>query len=452
MRVLIVVHGFPPLAQGGSEIYAEAHALALRRYFGDEVGVLTREHDPARPEYGVREEEHEGLRIIRINNTFRNARSFEETYCNKTIDDLAASVIDRFQPDVAHIHHLTCLSTGIVQQLATRGIPRYLTLHDYWLICHRGQFLGVDYSLCENADCAVTEMCAQCLDPAVPAAVGSAGRFVRAIARRVPAQAALLRRGGVSIARAFAGAGIHSHAERRTAHMRDVCANITHFIAPSSFMRDRFVAFGVPKNRISLTVFGFDQAPFGWTRRARGEDRVRAGFLGSLMISKAPHVLLEATKTLSPGALSVTLYGVHAAYHGDDSYRERLAPLLEQPHVVLHDPLPHSEVPRALASLDVLVVPSIWPENSPLVIREAFLAGVPVVASNIGGIPELVTDGVNGLLFPAGDVGGLARALGRIVDEPGLLQKLRDGIPAVRTIEEDVRGLRAMYQRSRVDA
>jgi glycosyltransferase involved in cell wall biosynthesis len=452
MRVLIVVHGFPPLAQGGSEIYAKAHGLALRRSFGDEVVVLTREHDPTRPEYAVREEEREGLQIVRINNTFRDNRSFEETYSNETIDRLAAGVIDRFRPDVAHIHHLTCLSTGIVRLLAARGIPRYLTLHDYWLICHRGQFLDVQYSLCDNADCALTEMCAQCLDPAVPAAVGSGGRFLRAIARRVPAQAALLRRGGVSIARAIAGAGTRSHTERRTAHMRDVCSNITHFLAPSRFMRDRFVAFGIPKDRITVVAFGFDHAPFAATRRGNGEDRVRAGFLGSLMISKAPHVLLEAARRLSSNTLCVTLYGDHAAYHGDDSYREQLASLLEQPHVVLHGPLPHAEVPRALASLDVLVVPSIWPENSPLVIREAFLAGVPLVASNIGGIPELVTDGVNGLLFPAGDVASLANALGRIVHEPGLLQKLRDGIPAVRTIEEDVRGLRAMYQRSRMDA
>jgi glycosyltransferase involved in cell wall biosynthesis len=448
MRVLIVVHGFPPQVQGGSEIYAEAHAYTLRRQFGDDVVVLTRENDLTRPEYEVREEELDGLRVIRINNTFREARGFEETYSNEAIDAVSEDVIERFRPDVAHIHHLTCLSTGIVGQLAARGIPRYLTLHDYWLICHRGQFLDVDYSICRNADCAALEMCGRCLDPAVPAAAGSTGRFLRAIARHVPAQATMLRRSGVSFARTFAGGSTRSHAERRTAHMRDVCANVTHFIAPSSFMRDRFVAFGIPKNQITVADYGFDQAPFAGTRRVPGGSQLRAGFLGSLMISKAPHVLLEAARALSSDALSVTLYGAHTSYHGDDSYRERLALLLEQPHVILHGPLAHADVPRALASLDVLVVPSIWPENSPLVIHEAFLAGVPVVASRIGGIPELVTDGVNGLLFSAGDVDGLARTLARLVNEPALVQKLRDGIPAVRSIDEDVRALRAMYQRS----
>jgi glycosyltransferase involved in cell wall biosynthesis len=233
--------------------------------------------------------------------------------------------------------------------------------------------------------------------------------------------------------------------------MHDVCANITHFIAPSGFMRDRFIAFGISKERITVADYGFDRAPFVATTVTPGRSRLRVGFLGSLMISKAPHVLLDAIRALPPDTVSVTLYGAHTAYHGDDSYRSRIAPLLEQPNVVLHGPLPHADVPRALASLDILVVPSIWPENSPLVIHEAFLAGVPVVASRIGGISELVTDGVNGLLFPAGDAAGLAGALGRIVHEPGLLRTLRDGIPIVRTIDEDVRDLREMYQRSRMD-
>ena len=79
MRVLEVVHGFPPSAQGGAEIYAHAHARALREECGDEVLVLTREQDPNRPEYEVRTEARDGLRIVWINNTFRETRSFEET-------------------------------------------------------------------------------------------------------------------------------------------------------------------------------------------------------------------------------------------------------------------------------------------------------------------------------------------------------------------------------------
>ena len=100
---------------------------------------------------------------------------------------------------------------------------------------------------------------------------------------------------------------------------------------------------------------------------------------------------------------------------------------------------------RALSNLDVLVVPSIWPENSPLVIREAFLAGVPVVASRIGGIPETVTDGVNGLLFTPGDVADLRRTLQRLISDAALLETFRQNIPPVRTLEDDVAAMRKAY-------
>lgn len=448
MRTLIIVHGFPPQAQGGSEIYAHAHARTLQRQYGDELLVLTREHDPAKPEYAVRKERFDGLAVVRINNTFRHARTFEDTYRNETIDGLAANVIDDFKPDVAHIHHLTCLSTGIVAQLATRRIPRFLTLHDYWLICHRGQLLDVDYRCCENAASDAAEMCSGCLDAAVASPAGFAGaRVFRAMAVHAPGPAALLRRSGLRFAKLL-GADTDGLAARRTSHMKELCDGITQFIAPCRFMRDRFVAFGIAGERIAVADYGFDAVPFQSTRRTPGGGPLRVGFLGSLMISKGPHVLLESISRLPHDALSVTIYGAHTPYHGDDSYRDRLAPLVAQPNVTMHGPIPHSDVSKALASLDVLVVPSIWPENSPLVIHEAFLAGVPVIASDVGGVPELVTHEINGLLFRAGDVDDLARALQRVAADRNLLQKLREGIPPVRSIETDVQELRAMYQRT----
>ena len=164
------------------------------------------------------------------------------------------------------------------------------------------------------------------------------------------------------------------------------------------------------------------------------------------MASKAPHVLIESAGRLPRGSASVDLFGAYVPYHGDDSYRHQLSPLLQRDHVRVHGAIAHEQVSKALASIDVLVVPSIWPENSPLAIQEAFLAGLPVVASRIGGIPEMVTDGKNGLLFRAGDVEDLARALTRLVHEHGLLDTLRAGIPPMRTIEDDVRFARSLYQ------
>ena len=463
MRILEVVHGFPPAALGGSEIYAEAHARALQEHGGDDVLVLTREHDPNRAEYDVRAADRDGLRVLCINNTFRDTRTFEDTYRNEAIGAIAARVIDEFKPDVAHVHHLTCLSTTIVRSLADRRIPCFLTLHDYWLLCHRGQLLDVDYRVCDGPDAESGDACHACLGPAGGAgALGFAGALtMRALERRLPAAPAQALRQVAERASAlvFSNGEAKEQERRRIAHMREVCAGVTHFLAPSRYMRDRFVRFGVPPEKITVTGYGIDHARFPirlkpdptshrtWGPPSGGP--LRLGFLGSLMASKAPHLLLEAIGHLPPGSVSVDLYGGHVAYHGDDGYREQLEPLLRQAGVRLHGAIEHERVAGALSSIDVLVVPSIWPENSPLVILEAFRAGLPVVASRIGGIPEVVADGENGLLFCAGDSVALAGAIARLLQEPGLLDTLRAGIPPVRSIEDDVRFARSLYQEHR---
>ena len=263
--------------------------------------------------------------------------------------------------------------------------------------------------------------------------------------RRPGAATRMLRQTGRRLARATAPRdGATSEATRRFDHMRGVAARVTHFLAPSNYFCRRFIEFGIPPERITHSQYGFDHRPFHGLQR-RSSNGLRIGFLGSLMVSKAPHLLLEAYKQLPVGAASIDLFGGHVDYHGDPSYRGRLEPLLIQDGVQLHGSIPHDRIPQALTGLDLLVVPSIWPENSPLVIQEAFLAGVPVVASRIGDIPEVVSDGINGLLFDPGDAADLHRVLERVLSEPELLPSLRRGLPPVRTIEEDVAFTRALY-------
>jgi GT2 family glycosyltransferase/glycosyltransferase involved in cell wall biosynthesis len=446
MRVLVIAHGFPPSAEAGAEIYAEAHASVLRQSFGEDVVVLAREADPNRADGEVRSEHRGGLSITWLNNTYRNTRCFEVSYRNASIAKAVARVIDEHRPEVAHIHHLTNLSTMIVDELAMRRIPSIVTLHDYWLMCHRGQLLDTAFKPCNGPDPA---SCGRCLGPAASA---GALTFAAARAARVLVRSSALPRPLRTAADLFAGTAASSgaatqEAVKRLGHMRDVCEKVSHFIAPSQYLRDRFVEFGIPSTKITLSPYGFDHAPFRKLTRT-SSDRLRIGFFGSLMVSKAPHVLLDAAGRLPPGRMSIDLFGAHTAYHGDDSYRAHLTSHFPQAGVRFHGAIPHDGVAAAFASIDLLAVPSIWPENSPLVIQEAFLAGVPVVASRIGGIPEAVAEGVNGLLVRPDDPDDLARALRRFLDEPGLLDALRRGIPRVRSIRDDAEAVRALYRES----
>jgi len=444
MRVLMITHGFPPAAMGGTEIYTHDLARTLHEAFGDDVHILTREADAARPEYAVRRERRDGLSIVTINNTFARCRSFEDMYRNPAIGELGGALLDEIDPAVVHIQHLTCLSTELVLECARRRIPTLFTLNDYWLLCHRGQLLDRD-----GQRCSAPVGCTRCLDVSAGASetLFRGAATIRYLDARLPRFVArslqrLARRGAELVADPSAASG---PLQRRIDHMRHISTMVTCFLAPSHTLRERFLRFGIEEDRLLYRPQGIDLEPFRALAREPGE-RLRLGFLGSLMVSKAPNLLLEAFAGLPPGSTSLSLFGAYVAYHGDDSYRHTLAPLLAQPGVHHVGPIPHARVPQALAQIDVLVVPSIWIENAPFVIREAFAARVPVVAARLGGMEEMVTHEKSGLLFAPGDPADLRRTLQRLVDEPGLLERLRAGIPAVMSIEEDAARTRELYR------
>lgn len=172
---------------------------------------------------------------------------------------------------------------------------------------------------------------------------------------------------------------------------------------------------------------------------------MRFGFLGSLIVSKAPHVLLQAFQGLDPSRARLEVFGGIAGYHGDDSYRSVVEPLLDQPGVTVHGPVPHERIAEAFAAIDVLVIPSTWIENAPFVIREAFTAGVPVVASDLGGMAEMVDHEVSGLLFEPGDPTSLRAVLERFLDEKDLIDRLRAGLPDSPTIADHASELLTLY-------
>lgn len=446
MRVLFVVHGFPPRAAGGTEIYTHDLARVLRDRFADDVCVFTRESDLERPDYAVRRERRDGIEIASVNNTFRACRSLEDSYRHDRLRRIGASFIAEIRPDIAHIHHLTCLATNLVEELAARRIPIVFTLNDYWLLCHRGQLLDVDDRRCAGPS---ADGCARCLGGLVaPRAAGWAAPFWRAIERRMPRDRAdSLHAWSRSAATAIGGtASARRAAVVRLDHMRSLVPMVSQFLAPSRTLAERFLDFGVPADRLLHQEQGVDERRLRAVTRRPG-DRLRLGFLGSLMISKAPHVLLEAVADLPEDAVSVHLHGAVTPYHGDDRYRSRLEPLLGRSNVHHAGPIPHERVAEAFAAIDALVVPSIWIENAPFVIREAFAAGVPVLASNLGGMAELVAHERGGLLFEAGNADDLRRAIRRLLDEPGLLDRLRAGVPRVKTMEEDADWTRRVYAR-----
>jgi GT2 family glycosyltransferase/glycosyltransferase involved in cell wall biosynthesis len=441
MRVMLVVHGFPPEARGGTEVYVRDLAIALAALPSIEIAVLTRHADPGRPQLEVRRRRAGTVTVFSINNTFQLCAGFAESYENPLLLRVAADLVDEFAPDVVHIEHLTCLSTQLPGEIARRGIPVVLTFNDYWLACHRGQLFDLDDARCDGP---FDGGCARCIPAGALAGPKSyaSGRFVRTLP--VPGAAAAVDLAAKVVDRLRPSASTRAATEDRLRHMRESVAPVDRFLAPSETIAALFRRFGVPADRILRCNQGISLAGFEGQRRS-SSDRLRVGFAGGLIPSKAPHILLDALDLLPPDSIIVDLLGGGGTYHGQQHYADALGPRLGHPAIRRLGPVPHRRMPAALHDVDVLVVPSVWIENAPFIIREAFAARAPVIASDLGGMAEMVKDGVDGLLFPPGDAVSLARCLRRLIEEDGLLDRLRAGIVRPMSIEAEAAHLRDMY-------
>lgn len=446
-RILHAIHDFLPRHRAGSEVYVAqlCRALAARH----DVWVLCAECDPSRPHGSLTWRVHDGLPIVELVNTWA-FDSFEETYRSPRISEPLRHVLNALQPDVLHVHNLMNLSMDLPALARARGIPTVATLHDYTLLCASG---GQRVHVAESHVCAEidTVRCSRCfvqspfhaqmtmarLAPRrVPPLVTTAGRMVR---RHVPS---LFRWAESAVACSPSVAPDPRDFDRRLAQAQRVFQNVEVFVAPSDALAREFERFGLPPARLRVSDYGI--APFTPAPRRPPGDRLRIGFVGTLVWHKGAHVLLEAVRRLPADRFEVRLFGDPDVF---PAYVRSLRDLAGERPVRFMGAFGPERVAEVYGSIDVLVVPSLWPENSPLVIHEAFHAGVPVVGARMGGVPGLVTHDVNGLLYDAFDSAALAAALRRLLDEPGCVDRLARSVPPVKTIEDDARAWEEIYGR-----
>ncbi len=444
MRVLFLVHDFLPAHPSGTEVYTGALALRLAER-GHDVRIFATEKDIGRAHLALEQREWQGLVVHElVNNLFY--RDFRETWDFPPAAAAFTRVLEEFRPDVVHVMHLLYLSVGCVEEAHRRGIPLFFTLHDFWLQCARfGQRLHPDGARCDSI---TFERCGTCLASlkfAQSELERSAAQVIAGVRRATgidlsgTARAAgerLRKRAGADweppapeVAAAFAERAKERDSELR----RRVVPCIARFFAPSRFLRERFVEWGLPEERIETLAYGLELEPFRGFQRPPA-DKLRIAFLGTLAPHKGPHLLLEAFARL-PNELraraTLTLYG---PTHHVPEYVARLEQAAQAVGARLAGAVPRERVPAALAATDLLVVPSLWYENSPFSIHEARATRTPVLVSDLGGMRELVEDGRDGWRFRVGDAAHLAERLEMVLRDPGALARLSFGPP-----EKDIR-------------
>ncbi|MCA8944151.1 MAG: glycosyltransferase family 4 protein [Planctomycetes bacterium] len=413
MRILLISHGFPPDSVGGVEQHTEglAHALAE---LGHEVHVYAKTGVTAKPQGTRIGPTGSNPSITRVVYRYEGLDGLRSLYAVPTLEESFDEFLATHSFDVAHVHHLTGMSTGLLEVLARHGVPSVLTLHDYWLMCPRGQMWRDDGSVCDAVE---VSRCADCLRPTFGGWIDDA-----------------------SVAE------LHD-AARRTL---DVA---TALVVPSARAIPPFAALGVAPERIRVVENGVDTSALRAVPPvdALREGPVRIGFLGTLIPSKGLDVLVEALMRLPAKSAELHVHGNAVPYHGDESYLTRVFQRLDpgRPRVTYHGPYQTRELPEILASIDLLVAPALWREAFGLTVREALAAGRPAVVSRIGGLEDALEHGRDGLFVAPGSVDELADALERLTSDRAELGRLAAASresAATRGFEEMAAELAELYR------
>jgi glycosyltransferase involved in cell wall biosynthesis len=326
--------------------------------------------------------------------------------------------LERHRPEVVHFQHTLFLGYDLIREVRNT-LPSsavVYTLHEYVPICHNnGQMVRtMDGTRCLESS---PVRCHECFPDITPQAFLRRRRF------------------------------IESH-----------LASVDLFVAPSRFLRDRYVDWGVPPHKILYEEYGRRAPARRRTAEARGRRRApdRFGFFGQLSAFKGVDVLLRAMHVLQRprrGRRSRTarprlwIHGANLAWQ-PKAFQHEFQTLVEATASVVTaaGAYDQRDLPRLMKGIDWVVVPSVWWENSPLVIQEAFLHGRPVICSDIGAMVEKVAHGVTGLHFRAGDPNSLARTMRRAAGSWRLWRNLRAGITGVHGMDAHVTTLASAYR------
>lgn len=402
MKILLVCNGFPPSGQWGTEYYAHqlAHGLVQR---GAQVSVLYPVRNTDRPRFDVRCVRRGAVDVFELANPGDPRKRFRDSYRSEGVERAFESLLEEQRPDVVHFLHLLWgLSVSLPALARAAGVRTVVTPTDLGLVCHRGQLFDGGGQHC--GDPSDPERCARCIrEPGVwdlPP--------VRRIARR------LAVRGIASVG----GAGrvvVTSDVEQRRDFILEAAESVDHWILPTRFLEQELRRFGVPMKHSTQLSYGIDEELYTEPRLASPDGGTRFVYMSQFMPHKGLACLLEATRLLER-RLPESLEPWSLHLHGNGSKdRQRLyaeSLLADLPRRVRNcGPFEPLQAPRVLSGTDCVVVPSEWSENAPLTVLQARAAGVPVIASDVPGISEVLEHGVHGLLFPAGDVAALAQAM-----------------------------------------
>lgn len=384
-RILIVSHLFPPYFLGGSELVAYQQCRIIER-MGFGINVFAGKLNNKIKQYHLTEEKGE-FEITRINLHYIDFNHYLFNFDKKVLQDKFREIIHKIAPDIVHFHNIYSLTIKIMDECFKLHIPTAMTLHDYWGICFKNLLVRDDGSLCDkrtNPRC----LCCQ-------------GNLHKLQPNIIPTS-------------------------ERNKMLITYLNKVDLLISPSNYLIKKFINCGIQPNKTTVVNNGIDVSRFRNIKKTKSK-KLRFGFIGQIVYHKGIENLLRSIFLLNSderNKISAILVGT-----GEEMFVQYCKSLRKELRlenfVTFLGKVENTKINKIFNNIDVLIVPSIWPENSPVTIMEALASGTPVLASDIGGIPELIQDGVNGYLHKYDEPSSLTRNIQKIIKQPEIIERMR---------------------------
>lgn len=414
-RVLLLSHLFPPDGIAGVERVSETMAAHLVEA-GDVVSVASRRPNPASSSIDtVVDTLPDGTRVYRLAGGL--VRLDDVLTDSARLEELFETIVRDVRPDVLHVNHLLGLSPRMIELARRQGIAVVVALYDFYFSCPLVNLRKRSGGLCDGPD------------------------------------------GGRECARtcfAHEGAAAQTRWRLRDAYFRRVLALADRVICPSRCIASHFEPFVDEPRRMSIIPVGVSRAGAEPApelyRGPRKRGHLSLAYLGSVVPLKGPDLILDALKLADLGPVEVVMIGQVPEWTYARSLRERAA-TIPNVRLRLYGRYEHAELPHLLDDADCVVLPSRVPESFSIVTREAFLHGVPVIASRLGALAEAISEGENGFTFEAGRADQLAARLGLLAADEALVSRLREGARTtpVTSVAQSTAAVRAVHAEAMLD-
>ena len=391
LRILIASHSHPKASNGGAEIAAYRLFHELQSRDDCKVWFLGCDRGLAAERAGVVFSQPYG------EDEFIYGTGAFDWFKFANLDTNFHGEIERLflqlAPDVVHFHHYINFGVEVFQHLkrVRPSCKIIVTLHEYLAICHHfGQMVTKDHhNLCYESSPA---RCQKCFPE-----LSRSDFFLRKL------------------------------------YLERYFDLVDMFISPSQFLADRYIAWGIPAVKMTVLENRTAPVPAPPLVAATADTPLRVGFFGQISPLKGIGVVFDAAASLAKAGDESVSFEIYGDYRGQPpAFQNMFLERLETagPNIIFHGPYDRERVNQLMQSVDAVLVPSLWWENSPVVIQEALRNRRPVICSDIGGMAEKVRDGVDGFHFPVGNSLALARLLRRLAATRPELEDLMAGMPA----------------------